>query len=111
MYLRTLNHYALNKLREKWPDFRPKTEAHLDWQSSSSTTTKNPRSTQVIVSDASLSENSGTGPLHEDELEFLDRYGISIAGLSDEPFQTVLSLEKCILCETDPHRHWWTFES
>lgn len=111
MFLQTLNHYALLKLRQRWPNFRPQAEARLDWQSFSPTATEDSRPRQVITSEAPLSESLSSGALHEDELAFLERYGIGISELSREPFQTVLSLEKRVLTEPDPHRQWWTLES
>lgn len=106
LFLQTLNHYAHLKLRQRWPNFRPQANTHLDCQSSPPTATKDQRTGPVIASNASPSES-----LHEEELEFLDRYGIGIAELSNKPFQTVLLLEKSILTAPDPHRQWWTFES
>lgn len=111
MFLQTLNHFARLVLRQRFPSFKPQEEIRVDYQSPSSTGTEDPGASQVASSDNLPPGRLITGLLLQDELEFLDGCGIDVLELYNEPYQTVLALEKKILTEPDPHRQWWTFES
>ncbi|KAE8327035.1 hypothetical protein BDV39DRAFT_215417 [Aspergillus sergii] len=115
MFLQTLNRYSQLVLQQRFPSVRPQAQTHRDWQRTLPqlilpADTGEPTSGQARNSNRRLPEGITACSYSEAEFEFLHARGIDVGELYNEPYRMVLVLEKDLLTEPDPHRHWWGFE-